>query len=92
MSFRESQEKEQFTVVLHFTQKAPWWGDVIERLIDLPIPVPAVKEQPLMAWRIGTREEASIFRAELAAKVESEVSEDEKVKAERMFKSQSRCL
>src|SRR5690242_3371102 len=33
ISFREAQEKDQFTVVLYFNQRASWWGDVVERLI-----------------------------------------------------------
>jgi len=55
----------RFTVVIPYNPRAAWWGDVEERIVDLPVPIPSTGEQILMAWRLGSREEGAAFRKQL---------------------------
>ncbi|MCP4923800.1 MAG: hypothetical protein GY915_07210 [bacterium] len=57
----------QFTVVVPYRVRAYWWRDidVIDRMIDLPIPIPSSKQDINIACKLGTRTQARKFRESL---------------------------
>ena len=51
---RTLKDKCKFVIVLPAATSASWWGDVIERVVDLPIPIPASKPKLDMTFALGT--------------------------------------
>ena len=52
---REMRDKGQFTVILPADPRAMWWNDVVDRMVDIPVPVPTAKDVVRLAYRLGGR-------------------------------------
>ena len=42
-TIRRLRDEGEFTIILPYRTRAYWWRDVIDRIIDLPIPIPTSK-------------------------------------------------
>jgi hypothetical protein len=53
---REKKDIHDFTIIVPYNTKAYWWRDVVDRLADLPIPIPTSKSNILIACHIRQRQ------------------------------------
>jgi len=54
-----------YTIILPYNEKAIWAQEIRDRLIDHPIPVPSRKQHLVLACRLGTREQSSLYKRKL---------------------------
>jgi hypothetical protein len=62
---RTFKDRRKFTIILPCNPRASWWRDIMDRTMDIPIPIPGGKTTALAAFRIGNSKEGKQFRAKL---------------------------
>ena len=68
---RKLRDRGKFPIVLEANHRATWWGDVIDRMIDVPLPIPSKQRFTKMAFLLGTREDARKWRASKAKNIDT---------------------
>ena len=59
------ESEKPFTIILPFYEKALWAPEVLDRLIDHPIPIPSRKQHLVIACRVASMAEGLEYRNKL---------------------------